>query len=189
MTSPRNPTWNGDCNFSADADGSFFLRPTHGSFVGGISDLTVRIEKPGVAEVRGLTSAGINSMWGEAKRSTKDGACWLGEDFSVCAYAPGTEPNDGAKPARCYVSAAGTSPWEGDCRFRADEKGSFVITPTYEPDFQEGILDVNLWITAPGVAEVRGVTSAGINSRWGEAKRSTTDGACWVGDGFTVCAY
>lgn len=35
--------------------------------------------------VRGLTSEGINSRWGEAKRSKKDKSCWIGEDFKICA--------------------------------------------------------------------------------------------------------
>ncbi|WP_017295364.1 hypothetical protein [Geminocystis herdmanii] len=44
-------------------------------------------------------------------------------------------------------------------------------------------------IIKSGVAEVRGLTTAGINSRWGEARRSKSDKACWVGDDFTICAY
>jgi hypothetical protein len=46
----------------------------------------VQIVQPGVAEVRGLTRAGINSRWGSAQRSKRDRACWRGSDFWVCAY-------------------------------------------------------------------------------------------------------
>ena len=50
------------------------------------------------------------------------------------------------------------------------------------------ILDVSVFIVAPGEAEVRGLTVHGINSRWGPAKRSTQDAACWMGADFRICA-
>ena len=50
------------------------------------------------------------------------------------------------------------------------------------------ILDVSVLIMAPGEAEVRGLTAHGINSRWGPAKRSAQDAACWVGADFRICA-
>jgi len=80
------PTWAGACDFEADADGSFAISPLEGAFPGGVSDITVSITEPGVAEVRGLTSRGVNSRWGEARRSDDDRACWVGEDFSICVY-------------------------------------------------------------------------------------------------------
>lgn len=46
---------------------------------------SVDIVETNQAEVRGLTSKGINSRWGEAKRSRKQPSCWVGEDFKVCA--------------------------------------------------------------------------------------------------------
>ncbi|WP_107670602.1 hypothetical protein [Cyanothece sp. BG0011] len=48
--------------------------------------ISVSIVQPGIAEVRGLTTAGINSRWGEARRSKSDQACWVGNDFTICAY-------------------------------------------------------------------------------------------------------
>jgi hypothetical protein len=33
-----------------------------------------------------LTDEGINSRWGRAIRSRRDRACWVGEDFTICAY-------------------------------------------------------------------------------------------------------
>ncbi len=48
---------------------------------------------------------------------------------------------------------------------------------------------ISVYITQPGVAQVRGLTTGGINSRWGEAIRSQSDRACWVGSDFTICAY
>ena len=66
-------------------NGSFSIRSKSGLIVGRES-ITVYITEPGVAEVRGLTTAGINSRWGEAIRSNSDRACWVGSDFTICAY-------------------------------------------------------------------------------------------------------
>jgi hypothetical protein len=86
VASAGSPTWRGPCNFVADRNGSFGISPMRGAFPGGITDISVGIVSPGVADVRGLTPDGINSRWGEARRSRRDPACWVGEDFSVCAY-------------------------------------------------------------------------------------------------------
>ena len=80
------PTWRGACNFIPDRGGSFAIDPARGRFPGGVSDISVSLVSPGVAEVRGLTRDGINSRWGEARRSRRDPACWVGEDFSICVY-------------------------------------------------------------------------------------------------------
>jgi hypothetical protein len=79
-------TWRGPCNFVPDRGGSFSVDPARGRFPGEASDISVSLISPGVAEVRGLTRDGINSRWGEARRSRRDPACWVGEDFSVCVY-------------------------------------------------------------------------------------------------------
>ena len=79
---------NGVCDFEADGrDGSFALsaRNKRGVLFGGVLTVTVSVISPGVAEVRGLTRAGINSRWGEARRARNDPACWTGADFRVCA--------------------------------------------------------------------------------------------------------
>jgi len=78
--------WRGACDFMPDGGGSFAVRPLRGRFPGGIDPLSVSIIAPGMAEVRGLTRDGINSRWGEAHRSRRDPACWVGEDFSICVY-------------------------------------------------------------------------------------------------------
>ena len=80
------PIWRGPCDFVPDRDGSFGIQPLRGRFPGGISDISVGIIAPGVAEVRGLTPAGVNSRWGEARRSRRDKACWAGEGFRICVY-------------------------------------------------------------------------------------------------------
>lgn len=80
------PTYRGPCDFLAERGGSFSISPARGAFPGGISDISVSLIAPGVAEVRGLTRNGINSRWGEARRSRRDRACWIGADFSICVY-------------------------------------------------------------------------------------------------------
>jgi hypothetical protein len=93
-----------------------------------------------------------------------------------------------ARPARCVVASAGSATWRGPCDFVPDRGGSFGIRP-YRGSFGDGITDISVTIMRPGVAEVRGLTGAGINSRWGTARRSSRDRACWVGEDFSVCVY
>jgi hypothetical protein len=78
----------GKCRFLPErGSGSFTLaalakdKPLYGD----ILMVTVSIVKPGLAEVSGLTKDGINSRWGIANRSTSQRACWVGEDFKICA--------------------------------------------------------------------------------------------------------
>ncbi|MCC2097836.1 MAG: hypothetical protein KDJ29_13140, partial [Hyphomicrobiales bacterium] len=77
------------CDFQPEGrNGSFILsgRGGRGSLMPGIISVSVSVFEPGVAEVRGLTRQGINSRWGEARRSGADRACWAGSDFRVCVY-------------------------------------------------------------------------------------------------------
>ena len=90
----------------------------------------------------------------------------------------------------CQIESAGEETYKGKCLFVPDTKGSFALLNTQKnkPLFN-GIVDVSVFIIEKGVAEVRGLTTDGINSRWGEAKRSKEDKACWVGEDFKVCAW
>ncbi|TAK59674.1 hypothetical protein [Methylobacter sp.] len=74
--------------FSLEKGGSFSLRNADKSktILEGITDVSVYIIEKDIADVRGVTTDGINSRWGEAKRSTKDKACWIGSDFKICAW-------------------------------------------------------------------------------------------------------
>ncbi len=79
---------NRTCDFAPDGrDGSHTLsaRNKSGALFGEILMVSVSVISPGVADVRGLTRAGINSRWGVARRSPRDPACWVGEDFRICA--------------------------------------------------------------------------------------------------------
>jgi hypothetical protein len=93
-----------------------------------------------------------------------------------------------ARPARCTVVMDGRA-WSGPCNFLPEGGGSFSITRPGEREFpgQYGVISVTL--VGRGVAEVRGLTRGGINSRLGEATRSRRQPACWDGDDFRICAY
>jgi hypothetical protein len=80
--------------------------------------------------------------------------------------------------------------FDGPCRFLPDGKGgSFSLSALdAQAPLYTGILVVSVSVVAPGEAEVRGLTAEGINSRWGEARRSKADPACWTGSDFEVCA-
>lgn len=93
-----------------------------------------------------------------------------------------------AKPARCVVTSNGAPAYDGKCDFSAEKGGSFSIKPIGRDAF-DGATVISVSVTLPGVAEVRGLTRDGINSRWGEAKRSASDRACWVGGDFKICVY
>jgi len=101
-----------------------------------------------------------------------------------------SEPAAGAKAAgfTCRIKSSGTE-YKGPCEFAPDGGGgSFSITPVGTPTFGFATV-VTVSVVEPGVADVWGLTADGINSRWGEAKRSTQDKACWTGSDFEVCAY
>lgn len=82
----------GRCKFVPEAGGSFSLSDASGKarFYNTISVVSVYLTGNDTAEVSGLVldpgGGGHNSRWGEAKRSTKDSACWDGSDFQICAW-------------------------------------------------------------------------------------------------------
>lgn len=89
--------YEGPCDIAPDPPtGSFSLTPKAAKDLGGANPLTVSPLSDGTAEVRGLTADGINARWGAARRSTTNAACWVGDDFEICA-AP--LPGGGASPA------------------------------------------------------------------------------------------
>ena len=93
-----------------------------------------------------------------------------------------------AKDARCTIESEGSN-YTGPCQYTVAKGGTFTITAPHGRGFGGGTLSLTVYVTRPGFAEVRGLTQAGINSRWGSARRSRRDGACWDGDGFSVCVY
>ncbi len=100
-------------------------------------------------------------------------------------------PQATAKPksAICRIESEGALKFSGPCRFTPEHGGSFFLSPVHGAGPLYGtVLSVSVTIIRRGVAEVRGSTSGGINSRWGRAERSRKNPACWVGSDFSVCA-
>ncbi len=92
------------------------------------------------------------------------------------------------KTVTCEIYSGGTVAFKGKCQYLPEAGGSFSLSNFKEKPLFEGVEIVSVTIVEKGVAEVRGLTSNGNNSRWGEATRSPTDKACWVGADFKICA-
>lgn len=104
--------------------------------------------------------------------------------IALAVAQPAAEPRE----ARCLIEQAGEAPWRGPCLFHS-EQGSFALLPAPGGSFASGVAQVSVYLTGRGVAEVRGLTPVGINSRWGEARRSTRRPACWEREDFRICAW
>ncbi len=75
----------GPCLFQGTEGGSFDLDPVQGKhLIPNVVSVSLTVTSPGEGHVRGLTSDGINSMWGPVKRSSTDPSCWAGSDFEIC---------------------------------------------------------------------------------------------------------
>lgn len=107
----------------------------------------------------------------------------------LAAAPPMSAPLAQTKTARCDVGNDHGQRYKGSCRFFVERGGSFSVSRPNGGPLIGAITLVSVTMTDPGAAEVRGVTTTGANSRWGEAKRSKKDPACWRGSDFWVCAY
>lgn len=105
--------------------------------------------------------------------------------FSMLAIIGVSDPAL-ARPVRCAIS--GSIHFKGKCDFTRGG-ANFSLSPIGRASFPGGVNPVTVAIISPGVADVRGLTREGINSRWGEARRSKRDPACWEGADFRICAY
>ena len=78
----------GKCHFIAEKGGSFTLSNINSQnpLIGDTKTLHVYIVDKGIAEVSSLHEDGITTSWGTATRSQKQKACWIGEDFKICAW-------------------------------------------------------------------------------------------------------
>ena len=104
--------------------------------------------------------------------------------LAVSAFAPATPAH--AKSARCKI-ASSDGRYIGPCTFTPTGKGSFSVAHPARRPLVARTTVINVYVVGPGLAEVSGLTTDGINSRWGEAARSKTDRACWIGQDFTIC--
>jgi len=87
ITTGNEVVYKGKCDFIPDQGGTFSLSNIDQDkpLFEHVMMITVYITGKGTAQVRGLTTSANNSLWGDAKRSPKDKACWVGEDFKICA--------------------------------------------------------------------------------------------------------
>ena len=92
---------------------------------------------------------------------------------------------------KCQIDSDTKTTYQGKCLFLPEEKGSFTLAnPADRQKRLYGDIEmVSVYIVENGVAEVSGLVKGGINSRWGTAKRSSKDKACWEGSDFKVCAW
>lgn len=83
--------------------------------------------------------------------------------------------------------------FKGKCNFVPEAGGSFTLMDAAGRDkLYDNVGMVSVYVTGKDTAEVSGLVldnSGGHNSRWGSAKRSRLDRACWDGDDFRVCAW
>jgi hypothetical protein len=92
------------------------------------------------------------------------------------------------KLVKCEISSSGQK-YIGDCKFSPQKGGTFTLSNTISGKTlgKTGISSVTVFISAKDIAQVSGEMGGSI-SRWGQAKRSPKDKACWIGDDFKVCA-
>ena len=84
--------------------------------------------------------------------------------------------------------------FKGKCTFLPEAGGSFTLMDAKGKDNFYGTIGmVSVYLTGKDTAEVSGLVldegGGGHNSRWGAAKRSQKDRACWDGEDFRVCAW
>ncbi len=80
--------YRGPCIFEPLGRGSFSVRreAEDEAFFEDVHELKVMVYAAGKADVRSFDQTGESILWGEAERSEGYPACWIGNEFSVCAY-------------------------------------------------------------------------------------------------------
>ncbi|MEQ9663021.1 MAG: hypothetical protein RLN87_10775 [Parasphingopyxis sp.] len=88
----------------------------------------------------------------------------------------------------CNIATAEMTAYEGRCLYAADgDDGSFAIRPVGADVFMDEVTSISVTIYEGDTANVRGLTTAGINSNWGDANPEAGDSNCWAGVDFTIC--
>lgn len=90
------------------------------------------------------------------------------------------------KTANCLLWP---SNFRGDCQFEPRGRGSFSVRLDEGDTFYDDVAELLVTVYMPGQADVRAMNADGTSHMIGEAKRSETYPACWIGTGFSVCAY
>lgn len=93
-----------------------------------------------------------------------------------------------AKNATCQVDEGGKTLYKGACKFEPQGGGSFYIShPNMTQKVKvEGLMVI---IESKDYAVVQATKLGGGGSMWGDAVRSQTQKACWVGSSFKICAW
>ena len=82
------------------------------------------------------------------------------------------------------------TPYQGNVRLFVPRRGgSFSIDAESENAGFDSVTMISVSSFRRASPKCRGLTRDGISSRWGEAKRSKTDPACWIGSDFKICVY
>jgi hypothetical protein len=144
------------------------------------------------------TTGRLPDRAGSGTLAAKEGRAMSGKLPIICAAAAGMAllafgAPVSAKDAKCVIKTNDGS-YAAACTFSRSPGGSFSIGPVGRPDFfdhapgEPGVTTISVDIEGEN-AEVHGLTTDGVNSRWGPATRSKRDPACWVGEDFSVCLY
>lgn len=78
--------YKGKCQFEPQGGGSFYISHPNITKKISVEGIMVLIESKDQAVVQATKLGGGGLMWGEATRSQKQKACWLGRDFKICAW-------------------------------------------------------------------------------------------------------
>lgn len=90
------------------------------------------------------------------------------------------------KTAKCLLWP---SNFRGACNFEPRGRGSFVVRLDDGKPFYDDVTEIFVSVYMEGHADVRVMTADGGSAMLGEAERSDSYPACWIGKGFSVCAY
>jgi hypothetical protein len=113
--------------------------------------------------------------------------------FAVAACgSPGPETNAddmtspvGEVSSVCRIESNGAV-YAGPCTVLSDDESTGIVLPETTPEFEQ-IVSIGLFEFEPGQWEVRGLTTDGLNSRWGTATRVSGEETCWQGSDFRIC--
>ncbi|MEO1656884.1 MAG: hypothetical protein AAFR65_04115 [Pseudomonadota bacterium] len=145
--------------------------------------MTMRINQAVVRGAIGLIAALQLSACSESVSQDDAAAMPAG---ALPDAALGTEAPEELKTAQCVLWPG---EFRGDCQFEPRGKGSFAVTRDDGKPFYDDVLEVVVMIYAKGEANVRSRLVDGTIAEWGDAMRSESYPACWIGSDFSVCAY
>lgn len=89
--------------------------------------------------------------------------------------------------AQCKIVAEGKIQYNKECFVLNSKKAEFSIKPKKSDFFYSTITMLSLTLIDVNKYHVRGLTSYGNNSYFGDASKSDTSSNCWIGNDFTIC--